>query len=89
MTEELDLKKYIREIPDFPKPGILFRDITPLLAEPKAFQEVIDRLTAYYRDKRITAVLAAEARGFIFAAPPGTCVRRPVHPHSQAGKASL
>ncbi|HAW29788.1 MAG TPA: adenine phosphoribosyltransferase [Planctomycetaceae bacterium] len=69
MTEELDLKKYIREIPDFPKPGILFRDITPLLAEPKAFQEVIDRLTAYYRDKQITAVLAAEARGFIFAAP--------------------
>ncbi|WP_417386050.1 adenine phosphoribosyltransferase [Gimesia sp.] len=69
MNETLDLKNYIREIPDFPKPGILFRDITPLLAEPKAFQEVVDRLTAYYRDKQITAVLAAEARGFIFAAP--------------------
>ncbi|QDU08543.1 adenine phosphoribosyltransferase [Gimesia aquarii] len=69
MNNQINLKEYIREIPDFPKPGILFRDITPLLAEPTAFQEVIDRLTDYYRDKKITAVLAAEARGFIFAAP--------------------
>tara|TARA_R110002095_G_scaffold159290_2_gene138087 strand:- start:4640 stop:5173 length:534 start_codon:yes stop_codon:yes gene_type:complete len=69
MNDTIDLKNYIREIPDFPKPGILFRDITPLLADPAAFQAVIDRLTDYYRDKQITAILAAEARGFIFAAP--------------------
>ena len=69
MNDSINLKDYIREIPDFPKPGILFRDITPLLAEPAAFQAVIDRLTDYYRDKQITAILAAEARGFIFAAP--------------------
>ncbi|WP_298868757.1 adenine phosphoribosyltransferase [uncultured Gimesia sp.] len=69
MNDQINLKNYIREIPDFPKPGILFRDITPLLAEPAAFQQVINRLEDYYRDKQITAVLAAEARGFIFAAP--------------------
>lgn len=69
MTEEIDLKRYIRSIADFPKPGILFRDITPLLAAPKAFQDVIDQFTTHFHDYGITAVLAAEARGFIFAAP--------------------
>lgn len=65
----MDLKAYIRTIEDFPKPGILFRDITPLLAEPAAFREVIDRLASRYRDEKVTVVAAAEARGFIFAAP--------------------
>jgi adenine phosphoribosyltransferase len=65
----VDLKKLIREIPDFPKPGILFRDITPLLASPEAFKEIICRLAAPYRNEKIDAIVAAEARGFIFAAP--------------------
>ena len=65
----MDLAQYIRDIPDFPKPGILFKDITPLLAEPKAFQEAIDRLYETYRARPIDAVAAAEARGFLFAAP--------------------
>lgn len=65
----LDLKKFIRDIPDFPKPGILFRDITPLLAAPEAFRECIRRMADQYRNAGVTAVLAAEARGFIFAAP--------------------
>jgi adenine phosphoribosyltransferase len=65
----MDLAKYIRDIPDFPKPGILFKDITPLLAEPRAFQEAIDRLAAQYQGHCIDAVAAAEARGFLFAAP--------------------
>ncbi len=65
----LDLKKYIRDIPDFPKPGILFRDITPLLGAPAAFREIIRRLAAPYRGERIDVIVAAEARGFIFAAP--------------------
>jgi adenine phosphoribosyltransferase len=68
-TAELDLKKYIRDIPDFPKPGIMFRDITPLLAAPEAFREVIRRLADKYRHERVDAIVAAEARGFIFAAP--------------------
>lgn len=68
-SQSLDLKKFIRDIPDFPKPGILFRDITPLLAAPEAFREAIHRLAEHYRGRRIDAIVAAEARGFIFAAP--------------------
>jgi adenine phosphoribosyltransferase len=63
------LTDFIRAIPDFPKPGILFRDITPLLAAPDAFRAAIQQLAAHYRDKKINAVAAAEARGFLFAAP--------------------
>ena len=66
---QLDLKKYIRDIPDFPKPGILFRDITPLLAAPDAMHEVTNRFADYYRDKGVDVIIAAEARGFIFATP--------------------
>lgn len=65
----IDLKQFIRDIPDFPKPGILFRDITPLLAAPEAFRESIRQLAEPYRGQKIDAVVAAEARGFIFAAP--------------------
>lgn len=64
-----DLKKYIRDIPDFPKPGILFRDITPLLASPDAMREVIRRFAEHYRGRAIDVVVAAEARGFLFATP--------------------
>lgn len=62
----MDLKSKIREVPDFPKPGILFYDITTLLKDPIAFQEVIDRFTAPFIDKRIQKVVAVESRGFIF-----------------------
>ncbi|MDG2381028.1 MAG: adenine phosphoribosyltransferase [Pirellulaceae bacterium] len=68
-TSQLDLKSYIRDIPDFPKPGILFRDITPLLLAPDAFAESIDRFAEQYRDHQIDTIVAAEARGFIFATP--------------------
>ena len=64
-----DLKAYIRDVPDFPKPGILFRDITPLLSSPQAFSESIHRLTDRYRSERIDAVVAIESRGFLFGAP--------------------
>jgi adenine phosphoribosyltransferase len=66
---QLDLTKFIRDIPDFPKPGIVFKDITPLLASPEAFGEVIRRMADHFRDHKIDAIVAAEARGFIFAAP--------------------
>ena len=68
-SDSLDLRKYIRDIPDFPKPGILFRDITPLLAAPEALREAIRLLADYYRDRPIDLIIAAEARGFIFATP--------------------
>ena len=65
----MDLSSYIRDVPDFPKEGILFKDITPLLADPAAFRETIDQLGAPYVDAGVNKVLGAEARGFIFAAP--------------------
>ena len=63
------LGAHVRDIPDFPKPGIVFKDITPLLADAAAFQQSIDILAAHFRGRGIEAVVAAEARGFIFAAP--------------------
>ena len=65
----MDLRDHIRDVPDFPKPGILFRDITPLLAHPAAFRHSIQMFADHYRDAGIKAIAAAEARGFIFAAP--------------------
>ncbi|MCS3903522.1 adenine phosphoribosyltransferase [Methylohalomonas lacus] len=60
------LKNIIRDIPDFPKAGILFRDITPLLADAESLRETVNALVAPYRDAGITAIAAMEARGFIF-----------------------
>jgi len=64
-----DLRKLIREVPDFPKPGILFYDITTLLKDPVAFKEVIDRMVGQVRDTPIDLVVGMESRGFIFSAP--------------------
>jgi len=65
----MDLKTKIREIPNFPKEGILFYDITTLLRDPAAFGRVVRRLTDFYRDEGITKVVAIESRGFILGAP--------------------
>jgi len=64
----LDLKQKIRNIPDFPKKGVVFRDITTLLGDAEAFKYSVDRMVEYWRGKKIDAVLGAEARGFIFGA---------------------
>ena len=64
-----NLDDYIRKVPDFPKKGILFYDITSILASPAAFQFCIDTMLSIYKDKSIDAVAAIEARGFLFAAP--------------------
>ena len=63
------LDKNIRRIPDFPKPGILFYDITSVLVNPEAFKYVIDQMVELYKNKKIDAVAGVESRGFIFAAP--------------------
>src|SRR5207245_166406 len=68
-SPDLDLRRWIRDIPDFPKPGVLFKDITPLLADPAAFGGAIDRLAALHANRGIDTIAAAEARGFIFGAP--------------------
>jgi adenine phosphoribosyltransferase len=62
----MDLEKLIRDVPDFPKKGIIFKDITPLLKEPKAFQSVIQQLGDRYKEQELDAVVAMESRGFIF-----------------------
>ncbi|MFQ6134732.1 MAG: adenine phosphoribosyltransferase [Nitrososphaerales archaeon] len=69
MNRTIDLSKKIRTIPDFPKQGILFRDITTLLKDPEAFRYVVDTLTERCRNKKIDVIVAIEARGFIIAAP--------------------
>lgn len=65
----MDLAKMIRDIPDFPVKGILFKDITTLIRDPDAFQEAVDALLDYCIDKDIDIVAAIESRGFIFGAP--------------------
>jgi len=64
-----DLRAKIREVPDFPKPGILFYDITTLLRDGDAFREVIDRMADAVKGEQIDLVVGMESRGFIFAAP--------------------
>ena len=63
-----DLRQFIRLVPDFPKPGIVFRDITPLLANPAALDQAVDQLAQPYRQSDIDVVAAVESRGFIFGA---------------------
>jgi adenine phosphoribosyltransferase len=62
----VDLQSYIRDIPDFPKEGIIFKDITPLLGDAEAFRKAVDTLSNHFADAGVTKVMGAEARGFIF-----------------------
>ncbi len=65
----MDLDKAIRKVPDFPKPGILFYDVTSIFADPGAFQHVLDRMNEIYKDTEIDGVIAIESRGFLVGAP--------------------
>ncbi|HMF20451.1 MAG TPA: adenine phosphoribosyltransferase [Gemmataceae bacterium] len=82
----MNLANYIRDIPDFPKPGILFKDITPLLANPEAFQAAVEAMYRHYQAQPPDAVSAAEARGFLFAAPLALKLGRPLIPLRKPGK---
>jgi len=83
---ELNLDDYIRKIPDFPKKGILYYDITSLLAAPEAFKFCIDKMTETYKNKKIDAVAAIEARGFLFAAAFAYNNNLPLIPIRKKGK---
>lgn len=83
---DLDLKKVIREVPDFPKPGILFYDITTLLQDPAAFRHVLDWLAAEARTHGAGAVVGIESRGFIFGAPLAVALGVPFVPVRKPGK---
>ncbi len=80
------LKQKIRTIPDFPKKGILFRDITTLLADPEAFKSVIDLFIEHYRKEQIDLVVGIESRGFIVGAPLALGLGKGFIPVRKAGK---
>ena len=82
----MDLKRYIREIPDFPTPGILFRDITPLLSEPAAYKHVVDRFLERYIQRPVDVIVAIEARGFLFGASLAYRLEKPLVPARKEGK---
>lgn len=82
----MNLKDYIRDIPDFPQPGILFRDITPLLRDSGAFNYTVDRLAEQCRDYTIDTIVAIESRGFLFGAPLAYRLNKPLVPVRKEGK---
>jgi adenine phosphoribosyltransferase len=81
-----DLRQYIRDVPDFPSPGILFRDITPLLRDPDAFGLALDLMTTACADLRADAVVGIESRGFLFGTPIADRLKLPFVPVRKAGK---
>lgn len=80
------LKQYIRDIPDFPEDGIIFRDITTLLADAGAFRTTIDAMVAPYRESRIDKVVVIESRGFIFGTPIAYLLNAGIVPVRKPGK---
>ena len=82
----MDLKALVRDVPDFPSPGILFRDITPLLGDAAAFREVLDILEGKARDVNAGAIVGIESRGFIFGCPLADRLGLPFVPVRKPGK---
>ncbi len=82
----VELERHIRTIPDFPRPGILFRDITPLLGEPAAFRAALDGLTERARAAAPGAIVGIESRGFLFGAPIADRLGLPFVPIRKEGK---
>jgi adenine phosphoribosyltransferase len=80
------IRSKVRDVPDFPKPGIIFKDITPLLAHPEAFETCIDLFIERYRELGIDTVVGIESRGFIFGAALASRLRRPFVPARKPGK---
>ena len=81
-----DIRALIKDVPDFPKPGIVFKDITPLLADPGGFGATIDRLAAAAEARPAQGILAIESRGFIFGAALADRLRLPMHLVRKRGK---
>ena len=82
----MDLNNYIRTIPDFPKPGIQFKDITPLLKDPDAFHEAIEGIVQYCSSVTVDAIVGIDARGFLIAAPLAYHLNKPLIPVRKEGK---
>lgn len=82
----MDLARYVRDVPDFPKPGILFRDITPLLGDPAAFRHAVELLAEAARASDADAIVGIESRGFIFGTPIADRLGLPFVPVRKPGK---
>ena len=83
---KFNLDEYIRKVPDFPRKGIMFYDITSILASPAAYKYCIDQMVEIYQENRIDAVAAIEARGFLFASSFAYCMHIPLIPIRKKGK---
>ena len=82
----MDLKDYIRDVPDFPEPGIIFKDITPLLGVAKAFDYTISQLVERYKDADFDVIVPIESRGFLFGAPLARELGKGIVPVRKPGK---
>jgi adenine phosphoribosyltransferase len=83
---ELELRQAVRDVRDFPRPGILFRDITPLLASHALFSRTIDEMASWYEQQEITHVVGVESRGFLLAAPMALALGAALVPVRKPGK---
>jgi adenine phosphoribosyltransferase len=86
MSDGFDFARFVRAVPDFPEPGVLFRDITPLLADPAAFETAIAALTRYVQSRTPDRIIAIESRGFLFGAPIADRLGLPLVPVRKPGK---
>ena len=82
----MDLKEYIRDVPDFPEPGVLYRDITPLLRDVDAFGHTIDQLYDRYECEALQTIVPVESRGFLFGAPLALRMGKSIVPVRKSGK---
>ena len=82
----MDLKSFIRDVPDYPSAGILFRDLTPVMANPQAMRHVTETLCVHLSEKGIQVIAAIDARGFIFGAPVAAELGVPFVPLRKSGK---
>ena len=82
----MDLTQYVRNIPDFPTPGILFRDITPLIMNPAAFRYAVDGIAERFSEREFDVIVGIESRGFLFAAPLAYRLGVPLIPVRKMGK---
>src|SRR5207247_10459520 len=80
------IQSAIRDVPDFPKPGIVFKDITPLLMDAKLLAATVERMAAPYCDARVSRVVAIESRGFLIGAPLAVALRAGLVPIRKPGK---
>lgn len=86
LNTSADFYAAVRAIPDFPTPGVIFRDITPLLADPRLFRQVVSEMAAPFREARVTKVVGIESRGFILGAPIALALGAGLVPIRKEGK---